>query len=138
MNSMAKYDVKQIIQLKLRIDIVFNRIQKYDLYIPDVLERYLQDQEAQKEKLIRKTIASRRDTWLFKVGMKESSFCECCNSPLTFDEYERGHIVPSRNNTCGSNGCHNIMILCSNCNKKMTDMDAILYRDTINQLNTNI
>ena len=135
MNSVNNYDAKQIIQLKVRIDIVFDRIHKYDLYVPDVLERYLQDQEAHKEKLIRKTIASRRDTWLFKVGMEEAYVCECCTTPLSFDDYERGHIVPSRNNTCGSNGCHNIMILCSNCNKKMTDMDAILYKDTIDRLN---
>ena len=117
----------------VRLQVIFDRIAKYDVYIPDVLERYVQDQEAQKNKLMRKTLASRKDTWIFKVGMKEHGKCECCRKEIKYEEYERGHIVPSKNNTCGSNGSHNILILCKDCNANMSDMDAILYKDIINE-----
>lgn len=121
-----KYTLSNIL---VRLQVIFDRIAKYDVYMPDVLERYVQDQEAQKNKLMRKTLASRKDTWIFKVGMKEHGKCECCNKEIKYEEYERGHIVPSKNNTCGSNGSHNILILCKHCNADMSDMDAILYKD---------
>ena len=128
----SSYELKDKLSIILvRLQVIFDRISKYDVYIPDVLERYIQDQEAQKNKLMRKTLASRKDTWIFKVGMKEHGKCECCKKEIKYEDYERGHIVPSKNNTCGSNGSHNILILCKHCNANMSDMDAILYRDII-------
>jgi 5-methylcytosine-specific restriction endonuclease McrA len=77
-----------------------------------------------------KSVRTRYDFWFARMKKLEvTGKCEVCSEPVTIEDYEKGHVVPSRDGECGSNGPHNMLILCQTCNSKMKDVEASLYAD---------
>jgi 5-methylcytosine-specific restriction endonuclease McrA len=114
---------------RARMQAIWDRLDHYGVYLPDAMLRYMEDQEAQTKNLVAKSMPHRLDLWKQRHGMKERAPCEVCGKEIHVDDYERAHIVPSKRGRCGSNGAHNLLIACRECNQTMGDMDALVYRD---------
>ncbi|NDE14352.1 hypothetical protein EBZ80_05410 [bacterium] len=120
---------------RARLHLIRKRLENNAAYLPDAMDRYLQDQRFQ-------SINGRIDPSKrrFNPGEKRHIFhnvffpnrddawaCRSCQRHITPETYEIGHIVPSKCGNVGSDGIHNVMPLCHGCNHKMASLDAELW-----------
>jgi len=115
--------------LHARMKITSNRVHTGKVYTPDLLVRIMNDQIQKIRPHRMKSMPDRLKLWHRRAGMVSAFPCQVCSEPVTIDDYERGHVVPSQNGTFGSNEDHNILIMCHRCNKSMSDSDAVLWKD---------
>jgi 5-methylcytosine-specific restriction endonuclease McrA len=74
---------------------------------------------------------SRDELWRKRQGFREVGECEVCGSPVRFHDYERAHVVASQQGKAGTNGEHNLLVACRDCNQNMGTCDALLYKDRL-------
>lgn len=119
-------------RLRCRLVIIKMRLKKTGgSYIPDFMERYLHDQLFQQKNCELVPHARKYKTCFTKN--KKGFFCTHCGTSLHEENFEKGHVVPSKGKTTGSNFWYNIISLCASCNTRMGSKDAYLdaeYRVT--------
>ena len=115
---------------RARLVVIHNRLKRNGVYHPDFMERYLQDQIYKKRNEDTHTNTKR----CFMTNRFADSIvgnCDLCGKKRTQKEIELGHVVPAMRdkngvNTTGTNGLHNLVVTCTDCNKKVASMDPYL------------
>lgn len=133
--DLCKHDIhknekfmKGLIENRIRINRIWERLAEYGTYVPDVILRYAQDQSVRLEGA-RKTTRNTKDIWIDRHGMVPKAGCECCGRETTWDSCEKAHVVSQKAD--GTHEDHNIMLTCRDCNQTMGPLDAVLYRDGV-------
>lgn len=134
-HDLCKHDIhknekfmKGLIENRVRINRIWERLAEYGTYVPDAMVRYAQDQSVRLEGA-RKTTRNTKDIWIDRHGMVPKAGCECCGRETTWDSCEKAHVVSQKAE--GTNEDHNIMLTCRDCNQTMGPLDAVLYRDGV-------
>jgi hypothetical protein len=133
--DLCKHDIhknekfmKGLIENRVRINRIWERLAEHGTYVPDVILRYAQDQSVRLEGS-RKTTRNTKDIWIDRHGMVPKAGCECCGRETTWDSCEKAHVVSQKAD--GTHEDHNIMLTCRDCNQTMGPLDAVLYRDGV-------
>jgi autotransporter translocation and assembly factor TamB len=108
---------------------VVDRVNATGVYMSDALARADKDLFAKAHNLTNVRVQPMHVLWERTFGsVRNIGFCETCKKTISIDDgVERGHIVPSRGGKFGSNGKHNIIIMCRACNTACGDVDALRF-----------
>jgi 5-methylcytosine-specific restriction endonuclease McrA len=116
---------------RARQNVMHTRLQQTGVYLPDVTHRINLEQMLKASSLPKKAMPSRDELWRKRQGFREVGECEVCGSPVRFHDYERAHVVASQQGKAGTNGEHNLLVACRDCNQNMGTCDALLYKDRL-------
>jgi len=112
---------------RARLYLLKKTLRRKGIYTPDAINRYTQDQLFQKHN--QNVHPMTRTLFYRKHFHNDLKFAQCgvCRCGISFEDFERGHIVPSKRGHVGSNGDHNMIPMCSSCNRNMGAMDPYLF-----------